>query len=296
MSINTFTLIRRMPTAAHTRTPHAETNFGSVCINFVDGIKPDEVKSVVSLFRELTYTGDIFICTIGIEDTQRQQKHLHVAFVSSTCRRNRYYNEKIKELFPPERLVWTGGRTHRNIYSRQPATDTSAAVWLSYSLKEGFNGLSDGDFNNGINRWIFVYSSTGINPMDPIVRQQLALGCEYHLTKRAQSRHKRYRTTLENSPEIIHTFKTVFDTFEGNETLIETLTRMFFHEEPEYVFKNFFKPRTYEELMQKRLRMYCDLLDRSTFEEDVKSAIAERLCMALEPPRKRFKEATTQTC
>ena len=124
----------------------------------------------------------------------------------------------------------------------------------------------------------------------------LALGCDYHITKRAQSRHKRYRVTLETAPEVIHTFKTVFDAFQGQETVVETLTRMFFHKNPEYIFKNFFKPKTYETLMQKRLHTFSGLLDSATLEEEVKKAIAKRVCVPAEPRRKRFKEAATQTC
>lgn len=298
MTLDAFKLIRRTPTAAHTRTAHARTNFGSVCIAFDDGIKTDEIQAVVSMFQALTTAGDILICTIGIEDTQTGKKHLHVAFVSSFPRRNRYYNEKIKPLFSPERLIWTGGRTHRNIYSKQPATDTSAAVWLAYPLKEGFVNASAGDFDNGVNRWLFAHEGTGIRASDPVVQQQLALGCEYHLTKRAQSRHKRYRITLETAPEVIHTFKTVFDAFEGDETVVETLTRMFFHHDPEYNFKSFFKPKTYDQLNQLRLHTFSGLLERATLEEAVQKAISERVCMPVEPrrKRKRFKEAATQTC
>lgn len=239
---------------------------------FSDGIKTDEVNAVVDLFKDLVASGEVIVATAGVERTVRGAQHLHVAFVGSCCQRNRHYNEKVKKLFPPERLQFHGGRRDRNIYSRQPSLPTNAATWLAYPLKEGFIDIEHIAVDNSTTRW---YISP--HPLTIEDEAELALGAEFHLRKKQHATDKEYRITLATAPSVIGDFRLLFDTDSPvDEPILDTLVRMFFCANPTYNFKSFFPAKKFDDLMRARLHVAANLLSQDQYEDRVREALAER--------------------
>jgi hypothetical protein len=285
MTLTSFEFIHYTPTGQ--KTPHANTNFGAYTITFADGIKPDETQRVVNFFREEVRRGRLLLCTVGLKLSSERTNHLHVAFVKSRVRRNRYYNEKVKALFPAGRLAWVNGdRWDRNIVATQPVKAQPAAVWIASPIVEGLQSKTTGDFHNDQTRWFFAAPTTGIDVRDPVIQQQLAMACAHYQKKQKVRYDSVHRVTLENATECIMAFKATA-TDAADEGLVEVLTRMFFHDQPKYMFNKFFEPKVYKKILQQKLHVYANMITQDDFRKRVRQAIVDRVFGVRQPARKR---------
>ena len=285
MTLTSFEFIHHTPTGQ--KTPHANTNFGAYTFTFADGIKPDETQRVVNFFREEVRRGRLLLCTVGLKLSSERTNHLHVAFVTSRVRRNRYYNEKVKALFPAGRLAWVNGdRWDRNIVATQPVKAQPAAVWIASPIVEGLQSKNTGDFHNDQTRWFFAAPTTGIDVRDPVIQQQLAMACAHYQKKQKVRHDSVHRVTLENATECIMAFKATA-TDAADEGLVEVLTRMFFHDQPKYMFNKFFEPKVYKKILQQKLHVYANMITQDDFRKRVRQAIVDRVFGVRQPARKR---------
>ena len=285
MTLTSFEFIRHTSTGH--KTPHANTNFGAYTITFADGIKPDETQRVVNFFREEVRRGRLLLCTAGLKLSSERTKHMHVAFVKSRVRENRYYNEKVKALFPAGRLAWVNGdRWDRNIVATQPVKAQPAAVWIASPIVEGLQSKNTGDFHNDQTRWFFAAPTTGIDVRDPVIQQQLAMACAHYQKKQKVRYDSVHRVTLENATELIMAFKATA-TDAADEGLVEVLTRMFFHDQPKYMFNKFFEPKVYKKILQQKLHVYANMITQDDFRKRVRQAIVDRVFGVRQPARKK---------